>query len=90
MEIPYIIYIFLQRNGLPVLFGVKLFYSSGRSDTDFVPFAYRAFVTVFHRMQARSFHRFGTGAAIEHDVAAFGIEVLPLLTERGNVDEVVV
>ena len=77
-------------NGLPMLFSVELFDAGGSADADIVPFAKRALVLVLHRMEADGLHGFAAGAAVKHDVAAFGIEVLPLLTERGTVDEVVV
>lgn len=75
---------------LPVLLGIEFLDAGGSSDADFVPLAQRALVSVFYRMEANRIDDFSAGTAIKHDVAAFGVEILPLLTERGNVDEIVV
>ncbi len=75
---------------LSVLLGIEFLNAGGGSNAYFVPLAQRALVSVFYWMEPNRVDDFSAGAAIKHDVAAFGVEILPLLTERGNVDEIVV
>ncbi|MDQ1344192.1 MAG: hypothetical protein QG650_912 [Patescibacteria group bacterium] len=82
MEIPYGQFRPLNGIRLPVVgLGIELLYAGSGTDADFVSLANRAFVADFYRVEPHGFHRFLTSAAIEYDVAAFGVEVLPLLAE---------
>ncbi len=90
MEIPYEKICSVRRGKLSVLLGIKFLNASGSSDADFMTLADGAFVAVFYRMKADRFDGFSANAAIKYDVTAFGIEILPLLTKRGDVDEIVV
>ena len=75
---------------LPVVLGVELLEARFGADAHVVPFAIRALVPVLDRMGADGLDELLARTAVIGDVSALGIEILPLLTERGDVDEIVV
>lgn len=80
----------IWKKTLPVVLGVELFQARGSADADVVPLAVGTFVPVLDGMGTDGFDELLARAAVVGDVSAFGIEILPLLTERRDVDEIVV
>lgn len=69
---------------------VNTFNGFGCSDADIAPLTNGALIAWFFWMELNGFNRFRTISAIKGNVASFGIEVLPLLSERRNVNKIVV